>query len=99
MGKSVQITITNLEDAKTRLDKNVKDLDALLVRVKKLPFYADSKSTGISARQMQAITQTQMVSMVCEMKNLVMKTSELLDDAKKKYAFMDNSIAKELKNK
>ena len=40
MGKSVQITITNLEDAKTRLDKNVKDLDALLVRVKKLPFYA-----------------------------------------------------------
>ena len=99
MGKSVQITITNLEDAKTRLDKNAKDLDALLVRVKNLPFYADSKSTGISARQMQSITQTQMVSMVREMKNLVMKTSGLLDDAKEKYAFMDNSIAKELKNK
>ena len=99
MGKSVQITITNLEDAKTRLDKNVKDLDALLVRVKKLPLYADSTSPGISARQMQANTQTQMVSMVREMKNLVMKTSELLDDAQKKYAFMDNSIAKELKNK
>ena len=99
MGKSVQITITNLEDAKDRLDKNAEDLDELLTQVKKLSFYADAKSTGVSARQMQEVTQTQMENMVCTLKTLVVKTSAMLDDAKEKYTFMDNSIARELKNK
>ena len=99
MGKSVQIKISNLADAKTQLGKEVDTLDELLSRIKKLSFNANAKSTGASARQMHDLTQIQMKNMVAAFKEIVVKTSALLDDAREKYEFMDNSIAEELKKK
>lgn len=99
MGKSVQIKVSNLADAKTQLDKEADALDDLLSRIKKLSFSTDAKSTGASARQMKDLTQVQMQNMAATLKELVVKTSALLDDAKEKYEFMDNSIAGELKSK
>lgn len=99
MGKSVNINVLNLADAKTQLENEAATLDDLLSRVKKLSFSADAKSTGASASQMKNLTRVQMQNMTVALKELVVRTSALLDDAKEKYEFMDKTIAEELKSK
>lgn len=100
MGKSIDISISNIEEAEVKLKEEITTVNKLISKINQLPFGAQClKSTGTCARTMSEITDNQIAKMASNLKELMEKTVDLFDDAKKKYQFMDNSLAEELKTK
>lgn len=100
MGKEIDITISNLDDAINLLNEELVTADELAARASQLSFSNchchAAQSTGTCARTMVDFTSIQLCKIITEYKTLLTKTTELLTDAKTKYSNMDNSLAKEI---
>lgn len=97
MSQTISVSIACFDDAITQLLSLEQNVNDLLIDIQKMPFASGSYvSRGRCASAMNAISGTELTSMITTLSELIGKTNSLLQNAKGQYEAMDNSVAKEL---